>query len=45
MIDSICDIKIDKEETSNYKWINMEQLNNYMNNGIITAKILDIIEK
>ncbi len=44
MIDSICDIKIDKEETSNYKWINMEQLNNYMNNGIITAKILAIIE-
>ena len=43
MVDSICDIKIDKEETSNYKWINMEQLKNDTNYGIITAKIFEIL--
>jgi len=43
MIDSICDIKIDKEETSNYEWIDMEQLNNDTNYGVITAKIFEIL--
>ncbi len=38
-IDKISDIKVDAEELSNYKWIDMEELSNDPNYGKIAVKI------
>jgi len=40
IVDSIGEVQIDKNESSAYKWINIEELNQ----GKVTEKILKIID-
>ena len=43
MIDKISDVKIDTEELSNFKWIDIDELSNNKNYGWLTEKINNIL--
>lgn len=45
MIDKIHDIKIDDEELSKYKWVDIKELSNDLNYGKIAIKLQNILEK
>jgi len=45
MIDRISDVKIDDEELSKYKWIDIEELNNDSNYGKIAIKIQKLLSE
>ncbi len=45
MIDKVSDIKIDVEELSKYKWINIEELSNDPNYGKIAIKIQKLLSE
>lgn len=43
-VDKISDIKIDTEELSNYKWIDLDELSNDTNYGSVASKIKVLID-
>ena len=45
LIDKIKDIKIDLNETSNYKWIDIEELRKDVNYGNIVVKLEKLLNK
>lgn len=44
MVNKIVDIKLDTEESANYKWISIDELNNNTNYCLITKKIEKLLK-
>lgn len=43
MVNKIVDIKLDKEESANYKWISTDELSKGTNYGIVITKIKNVL--